>query len=394
MPQFNFTNLGIASLDFPDKGQVDYFDAGTPGFGIRISYGGSKSWFVKYVHKGRQRRMTIGTYPTVTLAKARELALDAKHELVVEKQDPALQRKVDREAVTFKELADLYIKLWAKEHKRSWKEDERILNKYFVAWHPRKAVDLEQEEIVDRLYEIKTENGPVMANRCLACVRKVYSWALKNAQIPSSHLHPALRLDAPGQETSRERVYTDNEIKTLWKAFGDFGTSGAMFKMILITGQRPGEVAGMKWSEIDGKHWNLPGDRTKNKQPHICPLNEMAIEELKQDPRLHEQYVFPSPKGLDQPITSYQKAVDGNNGKKRKRRNIRDTTGIDDFIPHDLRRTLSTNLTRLGCSRFNVDRLLNHLEPGIGKVYDRYDYIKEKTEAAEAWGRHLSDLVR
>ncbi|MDA1023724.1 MAG: tyrosine-type recombinase/integrase [Proteobacteria bacterium] len=391
MPQIKFTDRKIASLKPPKTGQVDYFDTTMPGFGIRVSYGGAKAWFVKYVHKGRQRRMTLGQYPAVKLAKARELTLDAKHELTVEKHDPALQKRADRQALTFKELADLYVEEYAVK-KRSGGEDKRILNKYFAPWHPRKAVEIERAEIVERLQEIKKENGPIMANRCLACVRKVYSWALRNAKLPLP-FNPALRLDAPGEETTRDRVYTDEEIKSLWEAFGDFGISGAVFKMILITGQRPGEVAGMEWKEIDGNLWTIPGARTKNKRVHVVPLNDMALEELNQAPRLHEHWVFPSPKGKDQPITNTGKAVRGAYGKKKSGRSIRDSSKVNDFTPHDLRRTLSTGLTKLGFSRFIVDRLLNHVEPGVGGVYDRYDYRKEKTEAAEAWGRHLEGIV-
>ena len=390
MPQRKFTDRTIANLKPPKEGQVDYFDITTPGFGVRVSYGGSKSWFTKYVHKGRQRRLTIGTYPAIKLAKAREMALDAKHELIVEKQDPALQKKAARQALTFKELADLYLEEHASK-KRSGKEDKRILNKYFAPWHPRKAVEIERPEIVERLQEIKRDHGPVMANRCLACVRKVFSWAIKNGKLVLVY-NPAMGLDRPGEETSRDRVYTDKEIKALGKAFGDFGISGAVFKMVLITGQRPGEVKGMEWAEIDGNLWTIPGARTKNKRVHVVPLSALALEEL-EPPRLHKRWVFPSPRRYDQPITNTGIAVRGTNGKKKPGRNIRDASGVQDFTPHDLRRTFSTGLTKLGFTRFVVDRLLNHAEPGVGGVYDRHDYLKEKTEAADAWGRHLQKIV-
>ena len=391
MPQIKFTDRTIASLKPPKQGQVDYFDANTPGFGVRVSYGGTKAWFVKYVHNGRQRRMTLGQYPAVKLAKAKELTLAAKSELVVEKQDPALRKKADRAALTFKELADLYLDEHASK-KRSGKEDKRILNKYFVGWHPRKAMEIERGEIVERLQEIKRDHGPVMANRCLACVRKVYSWALRNAKLPLA-FNPALRLDAPGEETSRDRVYTDEEIKPLWAAFGDFGISGVVFKMCLVTGQRLNEVARMEWREIDGDRWTLPSARTKNKRVHVVPLSELALDLLGEQRPLSENWVFPSPKGKDQPITNTVKAVRGNNGKKKPGRNSRAKSGVKDFTPHDLRRTLSTGLTKLGFTRFIVDRLLNHVEPGVGGVYDRHDYLKEKTEAMDAWGRYLRGLV-
>ncbi len=84
----------------------------------------------------------------------------------------------------------------------------------------------------------------------------------------------------------------------------------------------------------------------------------------------------------------------GTNGKKKpSKRNVRHLSGVDDFTPHDLRRTTSTGLTRMGFPRFIADRFLNHVEPGVGRVYDRYDYLKEKTEAAQAWSRHLKSVI-
>ena len=392
MPQISFTNRKIASLRPPERGQVDYFDKATPGFGIRVSYGGSKAWFVKYVHRGRQRRMSLGRYPAVKLAMGRELALAAKHELVVEKRDPTLQKKADRTALTFKDLADLFIQEHAKPKKRSWKEDERILTKYFAPWHSRKAAEIDRGEVVERLQDIKRDHGPVMANRCLACVRKLYSWGIKNSKLPPVY-NPAGDLDRLGDENERDRVYTDEELKSLWETFGKFGTSGAVLRLCLVTGQRLNEVARMEWTEIDDDLWTLPGAKTKNRRVHAVPLSEMAIELLEKQRPLHDTWVFPSPKGLDQPISNLGKALRGTNGSKKPGRNIRGKSGVKDFRAHDLRRTFSTGLTRLGFSRFIVDRLLNHSDSGIGRVYDRHDYLKEKTEAAEAWGRHIEGII-
>ena len=393
MPQISFTGRKISALPIPDKGQADYYDKSTPGFAIRVSYGGTKTWFVKYVHQGRQRRMTLGQYPAVSLADARREALAAKHELVIEKQDPASTRKVDREALTFKALADLYVDEYAKVKKRSWPEDERVLGKYFVRWHNRKAGDIDRGEIVERLQGIKRDHGPVMANRCLAVVRKMYSWALRNGKLSLTH-NPALRLDAPGQETERDRVYSDAEIKRLWAAFGKCGTPGAVFKVLLVTGQRLNEIARMEWKEIDGDLLTLPGARTKNKRVHVVPLSDLALDLLDKQRGQHKRFVFPSPKGLDQPISNVGKAVRGTNGKKKpSKRNVQHLSGVDDFRPHDLRRTTSTGITRLGFTRFVADRLLNHVEPGIGGVYDRYSYAKEKAEAAQAWSRHLRSII-
>ncbi len=267
------------------------------------------------------------------------------------------------------------------------------MSKYFASWHGRRALEFERGEIVERLQVIKRAHGPIMANRCLAVVRKMFSWAIRNGKL-ALPFNPAQGLDMPAPERERERVYSTDEVKSLWSAFGECGIPGAVFKMALITGQRVGEVAGMRLDEIEGDLWNLPGSRTKNKRPHVVPLNDMAQTLLEEQRPLSDTWVFPSPRGLEQPISNLGKAARGTNGKRKpSKRNVRALSGVKDFRAHDLRRTIATRLTRLGFSRFLVDRLLNHVEPGVGRVYDRYDYLKEKTEAMNAWSRHLASAV-
>ena len=387
MAQTSFTDRTIAAFRLPEQGQVDYYDVKMPGFGMRVSYGGAKTWFIKYVHEGRQRRKTLGQYPAIKLAKARELALGFKHELIVEKRDPALQSKVDREALTLKGLAELYIEQHAKAKKRSWKEDQRILNTYFVKWHNRKAVGIERTEMVTRLQDIKNQNGGVMANRCLACIRKVYNWGYKNGFLQDPH-NPAYMVDAPASEKSRDRFYTDHELVLLWDSFGKSGVQGSVYKFALISGQRLNEIAGMKRSEITddklhGAIWMIPGERTKNGEPHIVPLSTLAVQLIADVLDLNETYVFASPRGLDQPVTM----------GTRDRIWVRKLTEIEDFTPHDLRRTFRTNVTPLGFAGEIGERVLNHTRQGVEAVYDRYSFMNEKRDLMEAWARHIEGIV-
>ena len=379
MPQIRFTDRTIAALPKPDKGQVDYFCKGEPGFAIRVSLGGTKSWFCKYLFKGTQYRLPLGRYPSVTLAAARALARDVKHD-VAHGTNPALVRRLDREAPTFYELAEIFIERHAKPKKRSWREDQRILMKYCRPWHRRKAADISRGDVVDLLHRIASGGAGVMGNRVLACVRKVYNFGIKNGHVETN---PAYMVDAPAAERSRERVYSENELRRLWPAFGERGLAGSVFKLCLITGQRLSEVRGMRWDEIEGDLWTLPGARTKNSRTHAVPLNAMSLDLLEQLRPLDNEWVFPSPRKENQPLTHTDKAMAA----------VRELSGVKDFRAHDMRRTVTTGLTALGFPNHDVGRLLNHTETGVTATYDRHDYLSLKKDLVAAWDRRLREIL-
>ena len=129
MPRKNLTDRTVAALRAPTSGQADYYDTKTPRFGIRVSYNGTRTWFVfdKDLQTGKRRRVALGRYPEVKLSDARKLALGHKHAMAVEKRDPVAERKARKNALTFKQLAGVYVEQHAKAYKRSWKQDERIL---------------------------------------------------------------------------------------------------------------------------------------------------------------------------------------------------------------------------------------------------------------------------
>ena len=377
MPQIKFTDRKIASLPKPASGQVDYFDESERGFGIRV--GGVKTWFIKYVFHRKQRRLTLGPYPAIKLSDARQMARDAKHE-VAKGTDPAMVKKADREALTFLDLAETFIERHAKEKKRTWREDQRILTKYCRPWHILKAADVTRADVVDLLHRIKDNGAGVMANRVLACIRKTYNYGIKNGLV---EMNPAYMVDAPAAETARDRVYSPDELKRLWEVFGNRGLPGQVFKLCLATGQRLNEVARMEWREIDGDLWTMPGSRTKNGRTHVVPLNEVALELLDHLRPLDETWVFPSPTRQDQPLANLGRAVTM----------VREQSEVADFKTHDLRRTCATETTGLGISQFIVGRLLGHVQVSVTAIYDRNQYLEEKRDAANAWGRRLRNIV-
>lgn len=401
MPQIPFSDRKIASLKIPSQGQDDYFDANTPGLGIRVSYGGSKAWFLKYLYKGKQRRIKLGRYPAVKLVDARKVALEIRHRVALENRDPAAEKKRSANANTFKEVAQLFVADYCKgpdyvaweqgkrddeprPNKRSWKADERMLIKgpYFKPLHDMLASEISDQEIETQLKLVARNNGGVMANRCLFAVRKMFNWAKRQTSISVSY-NPAIELEKPVKEVTRDRVYIDDEIRKLWAQLGQMGTSGRVLKMCLITGQRSQECAGMEWGEVEGNIWTLPGARTKNGMTHIVPLSNLALDVIESSANVDSDYVFPS-RTKENAHTSYL---------GRARRRVQQDSGVSDFRIHDLRRTCATNITKRGFTRFIADRVLNHVEKGVGGTYDRYDYLKEKTEALDAWATHLQAIL-
>jgi len=382
LARFPFSDRKIDSLKVPAKGQIDHYDIRTQGLGIRLSYGGSKIWFLRYSHGGHRRRLGLGRYPAIKLADARKLMLAAQHETMFEGSDPALRRRAKLQSATLLTLAEAYIEEYAKPKKRSWAGDNRILitGTYFKPLHARRAIEVTRADLIERLQKIRKDNGGVMANRALAAIRGLYQWGIRNGGL-ALELNPAQGIDKPGKETERERVFSDDEIKTLWTVFGELGVAGHIMRLLLITAQRLNECAGLEFGEIEGGLWTIPGARTKNGRPHVVPLSGLALEAIAAAPKTSDRFVFASPsrRVKNIPMTGFSTA----------RANVRELSGIEDFQIHDLRRTAATGITRLGFTRFLADRVMGHTEQGVGRVYDRHEYLKEKTEALDAWALHL-----
>lgn len=361
------------------------------GLGIRIAPSGRKSWIYMYRFNGKPRRMTLGTYPEMTVASAHashgQAMLDLANNI-----DPGeklvSQHQEHRNAATLNELALEYIDKWAKKHKRSWKEDERMLNKDVL---PKlgtlKAKDISRRDIIKLLDEI-SERAPIVANRTFEVIRKMFNFAVERGIIDVS---PCLNIRAPSKEKQRERMLTEDEITTFWHNLTNAKMNEATriaLKLQLITAQRRGEVAQMEWSEVDVKTgwWTIPAIKAKNNSTHRVPLSDMAIRYINEAKRLsgESRFVFPSPLG-DKCMAPG--AVTRAIGKNRAQ------FEIEPFTPHDLRRTAASHMTRTGISRLVVSKILNHMDSGVTAIYDRHSYDIEKREAIDKWSQQLTLII-
>ena len=208
MARATFTARWVAAVNSSVMGQVDYFDVKPPKLGLRVSSSGRKTWFIMYRSNGRLRRLTLGTYPALSLADARGQATAARH-AVAEGEDPAVQKYDARHAPTMADLAVQYLDMYAKVHKKSWREDARPLHHEILpTWGYRKAFDITRRDVIALLDRIVERGAPIQANRVLALVRKLYNWAISRDLLEHN---PCLQVKPPGKEHQRDRVLSHDE---------------------------------------------------------------------------------------------------------------------------------------------------------------------------------------
>lgn len=397
MPSIKFTAAKIKFLESVPGKQVDYFDEDLSGFFVRVSQHGRKSFGVMYRVGNRFRRLTIGTYPLLSLADARTAAVKALRDAELG-QDPATEKQDVRVAPTFQAVAREYLEKHAKPKKKSWKEDERIINRYLLPeFGKQHAAEISRRAIREYLERKAAANAPIMANRIRILMRKIFNWAIA-ADILENN--PVTLVPAPAKTNQRDRVLTEDELKRVWYAldedvrnssqtqYKNKKLSAGISKLRILTAQRGGEVMSMEWSEldIDSGWWTIPAEKAKNKFSHRVPLSPAAIKLIYEMKDLvgvtSSRFVFPSPKSADAHINNPQKAL----------QRIQKATGID-FVGHDFRRTAASLMTGMGIPRLTVSKILNHAEAGITSIYDRHSYDTEKREALEVWANRLEKIV-
>jgi integrase len=367
------TDKLLRGLKAPTSGQVDYWDELLPSFGVRIGTTGRKSFIVGARIKGRYTRFTLKpAFPHLSLAEARlrakQIFADAQAGI-----GPEVRKKRDERGTFGAVAADFMASHGVKL--RTSKQIQRMIDVDLTEWHDRQITEIKRADIKGLIRQ-KAQTAPIAANRLLALISKIFNWALKEDLIEAS---PAMMIDRPGKETERERSLSADEIKSIWGAFDRYPW-GPLFKMLLITGQRCGEVGGMKWSEVTEDGWRIPNERAKRGKGHLVPLSSLAREVLADIPQMGE-YVFRWRN--DKPLQGWS------NAKER----VDKIATIAHWRLHDLRRTFATHLRSLGIDRLIVSKLLNHAEGGVTKIYDRWAADPEKTAAMERWASRLREII-
>ena len=402
------TDRSIEALR-PKAARYEVWDEARKGFGVRVTPRGVKSFVWLYHFDGRPRRLTFGTYPHLSLADAGLKLAQAKN-LLAKGIDPGsravAERDVERHAETVSDLVASYLERYARARKRSAFEDERILRKDVLPrWARRKVKDIGRRDIVRLLNEIVDRGAPIMANRSFTILRRMFRFAVGQAIIEHS---PCDQVEAPSAENHRDRVLTPDEIRMFWLTLDAAPmepNARRILRLMLITGQRKGEVLGLHAQEIDFERrvWALPATRAKNGREHLIPISTLALDVLREAPPNEAGYLFQSshtgnpyhPQSIDH-ATRYLFSPPHARATKRVPRKT--TTPLlagkmAPFTPHDLRRTVATRMRELGISRGDVKMVLNHVETDVTARYDRYDGLAEKRRALDLWGRRLEQII-
>lgn len=379
----NLTELYVRKLR-PQNSAFVVWDARQHGLALRMQPSGSKAWKVIYSRHGRPRWLHLGNADAIGLADARTLAAEIMLE-VARGRDPGAERKAERTKGTFVELAEHYVEQWAKKHNKSWPQAAALVRRHALPrWGKLLASSITRSDVKAMMASIE---APIVANQTLAAVSAVFAWAAKEELVT---VNPCRGIDRNATK-SRERVLADSEIPQFWSAFDDAGlVAGSALKTILLTGQRPGEVAHMRREHINDGWWTLPGEPvpslgwlgTKNGESHrvwlSAPVQAILAE---MGGEASTGFVFASSRG--RAVVKLDVAM----------RSICTKLGVERATPHDLRRTFSTTVTGLGFGHDALNRVTNHREGGIANVYDRHGYAMENKKVMEATAARIMSLV-
>jgi integrase len=395
----NLTDTYVRKATCPE-GKAAHFlsDPASPGLRLRVTPAGRKSWLYRYRLKagGTRREIKLGEYPGVSLQDARlrwrevrdqrDRGLDPQVErgAALEARRAAERAEAEaavRNGLTFARLADAFLTAVSTvgnaDFKKSWREDQRILNRYFqpTLGH-RPALEIAKADIAAVLEPLRKAGKNVQANRCLACVRRLYRWGTEADVLPAPH-DPTLGLKNR-REQAKERHLSAEELRAFlgWLEAGN--PAHDALRMILLTGQRPGEVCGMHGRDVKGDVWTIPETKNGRRQTVFLAPEAAATVEGRAG------WVFPARTG------SGHVRVD------RLSKVTRDASaelGLEGFTPHDLRRTMATWLGEELVADRVIRRILNHMEGGVTQVYQRAKLDRGAREAWARWARSLEESM-
>jgi integrase len=356
----------------PAKAAYLLWDELQRGLALRVQPTGARAWVVVYSRRGRARWLTLGAADAIGLAAARTLAAEAML-AVARGQDPAAEKRAERSAGTFAELAGKYVELHAKKHNKSWQQADMLVRRHAITrWGKLQAASITRGDVKQMMARIES---PSVGNQTLAAVSAIFSWGLKENIVAAN----PCKLVERNEMKSRERVLSASELPKFWKVLGDLDPVAARaLKMILLTGQRPGEVSAMRREHIKDGWWEMPGEPiagiwpgTKNGRSHRVWIPKPAQALLGDDTGIG--FVFAGERGG---------AVSHLDGAMRA---ICKQLGIEPkATPHDLRRSHGSTITALGFGRDAMNRIQNHKEGGIADVYDRHKYERESQRIMES----------
>jgi integrase len=361
--------------------QTDYFDESRKGLALRVTKAGTRSWTYHFTWAGKRARMTFGTYPATSLAKAHTLADEARAVLEASKDPRTALAKPE----TFKAICEE----WAEREGVSLRTgDARKATLERLVYPPlgnRPIEEIRRNEIVRVLDRIEDDSGPVMADQTLAFMRRVFNWHASRSDDFRSPIVRGMARTKP-KTRARKRVLADDELRDIWKALQTADVPAcypAYVKSLLLTAARRNEAAGMNSAEIEGDLWTIPGDRYKTKLDHVIPLTPQAkalIGGKPEDLKGNSWFVF-STTGGAKGFSGFSKAKRELDKAIAKLREAEGREPMPRWTLHDLRRSARSLMSRAKVPSDHAERVLGHVIGGVRETYDRYEYLDEKRDA-------------
>jgi integrase len=420
MTRFNFTKASISKLNPDASGIVTYHDTKEKGLSLYVTKGGAKTYFIRKRVNGKDERIILGSFPVMTCEQARRKALIIKG-VVADGKDPNEERHRLNQEITFGELFDEYMIRYSKKHKKSWKYDEREINKFLPHWFGRKISTINQQEIRLLHEQVREDNGLYQANRLLERIKAIYNKAIEWGWQGSNPAHYIKKY----REQSRDRFIQPVELPCLFKAL-DAETNETARDYIwlsLLSGARKANVLAMRWDEINWsrQEWRIPD--TKNNEPVTIPISQRANEILiARHENKSSQWVFPSPRNSNKHLADpkktwervrkqatifyWQKHPEYNDVIKQalasldeslsihrqylaivtyaEKKGIELPSGLMDLRLHDIRRTMGSYQAINGASLAIIGKSLGHKSQQATQVYSRLnlDPVRASMEQA------------
>jgi integrase len=382
-----FTQARVNSLK-PPAGKADHeeIDESLPAFGIRYRGGGPGTYFIKYKIGGKHGRLSLGKVSKVTLADA-QAAARRHFAVVADRINPSVERAkaVEKVSDTIEPLIDDFVGYLRRKGRADTylAEVERSLRRYFSQLHRFNAADIGRPMVAKLLATIRTDRGPIAADRSRAHLSKFFTWMI--AEGHADH-NPVSGTNRTGSK-ARERVLQDPELLAIWNALGtdDYGD---IVRLLILTGARRDEIGSLSRGEINvtQKQIEIPGSRTKGGVDHIIPLAPLALSILTaRTPRQDCDFVFGRGEG-------------GFSGWSQCKARLDAKLDLEPWTLHDFRRSLSTTMhEKLDVPPHIVEAILGHIsghKSGVAGTYNKSLYLDQRRDALERYASHVKGLTR
>lgn len=365
--QMRLTDIAIRSLKTPERGVAIFHDDSISGFGVRVSEGGTKSFVL--THGPRRQRETIGRVGVISLQDARAEAKRRLAQYTLGRERP--------ESIAWADALEKYLAEVATTCKERTHEDYAYFLNRYVRYGDTRLFEISPRDIHTTIERLAYT--PAVQHRVYTVLRAFLRWAHRKHYLDRN---PMERMQAPPASTPRDRILSTGELARVWHAAED-DAYGRIVKLLILTGQRRGEITGLTGAMVGTDTITLPSANTKNGRRHELPLGNMARDVLG-GPLAPDALYFPA-RGKPTPFNGFSK------GKAHLDR----ACGFSDWTIHDLRRTFASGLASLGVQLPAIERLLNHVSGsfgGIVSVYQRYDFMPEMRNAIERWEAHVGSL--